>query len=271
VNCVNYSGKEVMDQSVIKKIIYVLPVGFDLPRVLKFPNDTLPTQCYLITQSQKKNSKDEGRGYVFQAYDFMIEKNIPTQVIGCSNFFDIFDIMASYRWIAENHVNDQIYVNVGGGSKLTAMAGMVIAGIYDHVNCFYSRVSVKDGAIDPSTEFKEILMLPKFQIEPPKESHIHLLEFFVKEGVYSKKNALEFLIKEGLIEEDFVPQGSEKSKKRSQQSLFNSLKRNFIEPMVEDGLLFENPSGQLSITNKGSQIRKIFENSHFRIENIRSN
>lgn len=259
-----------MVQSIVKKIIYVLPVGFDLPRVLKFPNDTFPNQCYLITQKEEKTSKDEGRSYVLQTYKFMEANNIPTQVIGCSNFFDIFDIMASFRWIAEKHSDDQIFINVGGGSKLSAMAGMVIAGIYEHVNCFYSRVTVKDGAFDTSAEFKEMLMLPKFQIEPPKETHIHLLQFFVKAGAYSKKNILEFLMKEGLIEEDFVPQGSGESKKRSQQALFNSLKRNFIDPMVKEGLILESPSRQLSITSKGTQIRKIFENSHFGIEKIKT-
>lgn len=238
-----------------------MPTGFEVERASHMPENITPHQCYLLTQKNLSDRPDVGREYVKQVHKIFVQKGIDTKLIELEDFFNIFEIMSCFRYLVEKHTNDQVIINVGGGSKLSAMAGMIISGMYEHVTCYYPKTKISlDANIEPEVELG--LLLPRFEIDRFDKIYIPVLEYLEEKQFSTKKALLEHLIEISLIPQFMI--NDRKKIQRSQQSLFNHLKRNYVGPLIQKQVI-EERDGLIMITKRGLQMLTIFNKHNFKV------
>lgn len=256
-----------MDQ--VQKRIFIVPVGIDSTRA-KFP-PVSPDQLYLITQHQDQANDliDQARDNVREVYEHF--SHLPSRVVyGVDNFFDLSQLMSLLRYLCDHHEDDQIFINVGSGSKLTAMAGFMISGWYENVQCYYPKMKVSVTANSDQkivhNQIERTELIRSFPVRKLDEDLVPVLNY-LKNETRSKKELLEKLQDIDLIDTHFETDNGD-MKERSPQSLYNLLKRNFLNPLEEEELITETSSGEVSLTDQGKRMQVIFGKSEFHIEQI---
>lgn len=259
--------------------ILVVPVGLDVTRAKELPRpEFCPSVCYVITQEHDPSRQlvDKCRPQALEVANYF-QKSFRslTVVVEVPNFFDIFQVMACYRWIHQQHSTDVIFCNVGSGSKINAMAATLTSGFHQNFIAFYPKgfiASAENHVLQDTVGFlKEgILEIPSFTIDQLEPKLLTVLQFVNQQGqTVTKTELLNFLMSKevGLIQGYSAPKGRTALKKRSDQSLFNLLKRQFIKPLKQQRLV-EEREGKLSITPRGQQMLVIYTYDKFKVNNL---
>lgn len=171
-----------------------------------------------------------------QTYENEIKKEcnkakISVEVIK-SNRKDIFKILQSVKKIIQTEEKNDIYVNVSSGSKIQAIACMMACMMFnDHENLIPYYAEPESYPIQKekqqSVGLKNIIELPKYQIQIPKQEIVSALKI-IKESnnKITKKEMAKLAEAKKLIivnakEENF------------EQARFASLDKNIIQPLVD--------------------------------------
>jgi len=224
---------------------------------------------YFKADPSKLKSADEFESY-FKENIEILKKKIPTLeiIIKLIDFTDYFHIIQEISKLVKNERSEnekcKIYINIGAGSKLTAIASIEAAKIWNLETYYvYSQeVSLEKG---PKHSGEMIIRpIKSFPIQKPPENFIRVLKVIEKmiglgkKFVY-KKNLLYELKKEGLL--NLITENPDLKKNKSSE--YMALNQRYLNPL-EKQLKFINISDdkrnkKISLTEEGLNILKIFK------------
>ncbi|WP_435181683.1 HFX_2341 family transcriptional regulator domain-containing protein [Halorussus sp. AFM4] len=97
------------------------------------------------------------------------------------DIFDLYDTLGTVAAAIDDHEGDDVYVNLSGGSKITAIAGM-IACMATGATPIYARPDYGPAAERVPSEplhdaVERVFSLPTYPIESPSATHVAFLRF----------------------------------------------------------------------------------------------
>lgn len=247
------SGYEVvarmkLDQDLeVASRIHIMPMGFEKERIYNPAKQLKADEVILI--SHIDNAKEFDLCYE-KVEEELLRSGIAPSIKKC-NIFDVYDSLRAINEVIADHQEDEVYVNVSAGSKITAIAGM-IACMISGATPYYVRVTDYSG--DSPSEVVDINPLPRYQIDPPTPDQIAVLEHLNDDGPSTKGELIEFGEKAGL---DFLSDftGKEKAK-------YRRLDRHIIKPLTASGFIDIRRDGRkkiVAITEAGERAWKAFK------------
>jgi len=155
-----------MDLSV-KERVHVMPVGYEYDRIILTAERFRADRVCLI--SHEGNGSD-GHRYLAEAHRALEERNIQVEIAFC-DLFDFYDSIGSISEFLKKYEDDDTYVNIATGSKVTAVAGFIAATILD-VPAYYGRAA--DYSETPAG-LEEVFELPNYHIDAPDEDQMLII------------------------------------------------------------------------------------------------
>lgn len=156
------------------------------------------------------------------------------------DIFDLYDALGTVAGAIADHPDDDVYVNLSAGSKVTAVAGM-LACMATGATPLYARPDYgPDGRSIPDEPFHdavaEVVELPTYPIDAPSATEVAVLDFVEAnttdaQGRYrgvSKKELVAFVREERF---PFV----EASEATTEKGYYRLLDRNVLDPFAERG------------------------------------
>jgi len=201
----------------VEEIVHIIPLGYEVDRVVK-PFERLKTnRVYLLTIMEGKKSKikyspemeDKQEYFLGVVKKKLEEKDIEVE---CTHvdMFDILEVMKKVSEIThkEKSENNIVYVNISGAGKLTS-AGATLAAmahgarIYYVVADRYSKSQEEEMQHGLSIcEKLNIISLENFQLQMPDKTSLKILvSLCEKEKRMKTKEILDLLRESGV--EDF--------------------------------------------------------------------
>ena len=178
---------------IVPNRVHIISLGYERDRVIEPPLELNADIVILLNHDGPEYTKPayhkEVRHKLGEALPEVVERNC-----------DIFDLYACLGEIAETiteHRDDEVYVNLATGSKVTAIADM-IACMATGATPYYVRAERYGQETDqPPTEpvsygVEGIDELPAYPIEGPSPQHIAILGYLEEQGCASKKELIEF-------------------------------------------------------------------------------
>lgn len=183
---------------------------------------------------------------------------------------DIFDLYGALGTIAgaiADHPDDEVYVNLSAGSKITAIAGM-IACMATGASPIYARPDYGPDAEQVPDEplhdaVAEVFELPTYPIERPSQTLVAFMAYVDREttederGRYrgvSKKDLVEFAREEGF---PFVRE----SEAATEKGYYRLLESHVVGPLEAKGFIQVERIGRekhVTLTDEGERTLRAF-------------
>lgn len=177
-------------------------MGFNVGRVREPVIKENADKVYLITHSDDT----ESARYVKKIQDTLHKKGKHLKIEHRrANMWDLFDCLKVYREIIEAEKRNHIYINVSTGSKVSAIAGtlacMIWKGVPYYTMIKYPVTYDRDGF--PIEVVEEIVDLPVYSINHPRNETLHVLRALARHsGKLKKKDLIHILEEKNLIDAD---------------------------------------------------------------------
>ena len=210
--------------------VHIAPVGFEVDRIVIPAKDTKADRVWLLVHDNP--SEDKSLPYQKNLEAQFKKQKIQVQIAKV-NRLELFATIKTVREIIQKEMDNDIYVNVGSGSKIQAIACMMACMIFknkNNIKPFYAeaeRYAAFEGK-QQSFGVKRTIPLPAYQIQTPKAELLHALRL-IKEnnGKISKKEMAELAVNNNLITVKARPENYT-------QARFASLDKNIIQPLRDD-------------------------------------
>lgn len=227
----------------VKERVHVMPVGYEYERIVEPAIRSRADYVILVTHEEDQEG-DEGKQHLGDVVEEFDELDIKFEIMEC----DIFDLYSSLGTIAQavsTHTNDDVYVNVSTGSKITAIAGMIASMVMDST-AYYVRA--EDYSEAPN-DITDVTNLPAYPIDAPDQEQVNIMAFIQTwaehEGPPTKGEVIHFSEQENL---------SYVSKNVAGKGKYRLLDTHIVEPLKERGWVEESKSGRnkiLELTTDG--------------------
>lgn len=182
-----------MNEITVSDRVHVVPLGYEKDRILEPLRELKADRVILLLH---ENERDEP-WYHTDVKETLGEGPIDLEVRNC-DIFDMYGAIEKIASIADQHADDDVYVNLATGSKVTAIGGMIACMLTNAIP-YYVRAK-KYGPEDEegppenpvSTGVEGIDNLPSFHIDEPPAEQICVLQYVSEEGPVSKNNLIKF-------------------------------------------------------------------------------
>lgn len=237
--------------------IHVSPVGFEVDRI------TLPVfkmkadRVWLITHNNP--SADEGIHFLEAIKKELTKERIEFKEEAADRT-DLFDTLRAFRSILLKENGNNIMVNVSAGSKIQAIASMLVCMM------FKNTLNIKPYYVVPEkytstprkqeTEgLKDIVSLPEYEIEIPSQKLVRCLTLIddFRNGTISKKHLRDLALHERLIHVET------QSVDKEGIAAYMSLNKNLIQPLLDRNLINVEKVGgshKITLTTEGKNVLK---------------
>ncbi|MCU4743632.1 DUF6293 family protein [Natronoglomus mannanivorans] len=239
-----------MERMAVPDRVHVMPVGYENDRLV-LPAIELGADRVVLLEP---DAGDAGE-YAETVRDRLTEAEIAHETVPC----DVFDLYESIGTIAElvtafDEADEEVFVNVASGSKVTAIAG-AIACMATDATAYYVRAERYGEDADSVSEGVEaIYELPAYPIERPTREHVAVLAHVAEHEPVTKKRLIAFAEDETLpFIADYEGAG-EKGK-------YRLLERHVVDPLSERGYVAVEDVGRtkrLSVTDSGRNTLRAF-------------
>jgi predicted transcriptional regulator len=238
-------------------MVHVAPFGYEYERLLKPVYRSNPDVVVLINNGSKNDVRasfqDEAEKKLRK------DRDIDLDTREC-NIFEMYDSMETILEAISDYSDEDVYVNLATGTKVTAVSGMIACMATD-ADPFYVQSRLTSTATPDKRElpeFDEVVELPDYPIEKPTDDQIQVMKFIYNEGMgestVRKKDIIEFADKEEL---EFTS-GSENV---SEKALYPRLDSRIIEPLSQKGFVETEKRGntkRVSLTEDGEKAIRAF-------------
>ena len=239
-------------------------MGFEYDRII-LPLLALKADKVWLLVDEEDN---ESNHYLKNVEDRLKKERIGYEKEKC-NIRDFYNIMKVMRKIIEKEKKNNVSVNVSSGSKVEAMAGMLISMVMkgtQTVEAYYAVPEKYDSSSitgEMSSGCRDILLMPSYPVEKPKQHLIEFLELLKENNKpISKKRLVEKAIQKGLLTrdaKDIGNQGKSISDKeaKNNNSLYMKLNSRYLDPLKKMGLVEvvkEGRSRKVHLTDDGSNM-----------------
>lgn len=234
----------------VRERVHVMPVGYEYDRIVE-PAERFRADRVVLIGHEKDEPGSDGREYWDDVTKALEERDIPYESMSC----DMFNLYSSLGTIAEaisTHADDDVYVNLSTGSKVTAIAGMIASMVLE-ATAYYVRA--EDYTDEPS-QITDVTNLPKYPIDAPDQEQVNVLEFIDTwseyEGPPTKGEVIYVSEQESLsyIRQDVAGKGK-----------YRLLDTHIVKPLKERGWITETKQGRnkvLSLTPDGEAALQAF-------------
>lgn len=244
------------NSSIFKLRVHIVPVGFEIDRVIEPLIRFKADKVWLIIE---ENIETGDANYHYQEIKRRLrDVNIDFDERRCK-FRALFELLNEYRIIIEQEHEHEIFINVSTGNKIEAIAGMMAAMMFhsDKVSItpYYAvpeNYEIKPGTGEQFTSgYKDVIQLPNYKIERPKEHLIKALQIMKENGVMSKKRLIEIFVQNQLIVIE--------RENHSESAKHSQLNKKYLEPLNEKKFIEIDGKGKaarIKISPNGENILK---------------
>lgn len=147
---------------------------------------------------------------------------------------DIFDLYSSLgmnaKLAATFNEDDNVYVNLASGSKVTAIGGMIACMATGAIPYYVRADSYAGGKDKPvAADVVGVDKLPKYPITPPEHQHISVLKYIIENESVTKRDLIDFGATNDLPFIDHYDDGSVQNPRRGQ---YRRLDTQIIDPLL---------------------------------------
>ncbi|MCL4341933.1 MAG: DUF6293 family protein [Candidatus Thermoplasmatota archaeon] len=244
--------------------VHIVPVGFEYDRII-IPLSTLKAdRVWLLVDEEDQ----EDNYYLKNIEQWLVKERIEYKKEKCS-IRDLYNIMKVMRAIIEKEKKNNVSVNVSSGSKVEAMAGMLISMVMkgtQTVDAYYvipERYNPSSDGNQMSSGCRDIVLMPSYPVEKPKQ---HLIEFLklLKENSkpVPKRRLVEKALQRGLLTRDakdisHLGKSTSDKEDKNDNSLYMKLNVRYLDPLEKMGLvevMKEGGSRKVYLTEDGSNM-----------------
>jgi hypothetical protein len=243
--------------------IHVAPLGFEHDRVVEAAKQ-LKADCVILLEWGQSERPD----FFEDVYTDLDAAGIEHDVRSC-NIFEMYDVVRVTATIARQHPDDDVYVNISTGSKISAIGGMIACMVSDATPYYVEPEHY--GNSDPSSiepvsyGVKNIQELPAYPIDGPEEQHIYVLEYIYRHGPITKIDLIRF----GQGEGKEIPSGAPSDglpfitdfQSDSKKGRYNLLETHILKPLREKGFIEFTEVGRrtdIELTEEGENTLSAF-------------
>lgn len=235
--------------------VHIIPLGYEFDRVLEPPRRLKANTVVLVHHLETESNSEPT--YYDDLRD-QLRDIVHLEETAC----DLFDLYACLEAIVREitkHQNDEVYVNLATGSKVTAIAGMIACMATDARPYYvrakrYGRESEAPPEKPVSSEVAGIDELPTYPIGRPSEQHIRVLSYLSEEKSVTKKELIEYGDSESLPFLDGYNSDNDKGK-------YRRLDTHILESLVDNGYVTIEEVGRnkrIQITEEGENTLRAF-------------
>lgn len=238
--------------------VQIVPAGYEIERIVEpatsykadevillyhLHDDDYSQRCHELVEGELEN-----RG---------IEFNIIT-----TDLFDLYDSLGAIAEQIHKRKNDNVFVNLATGTKVTAIAGMIASmtleakPYYVRVDNYRDEVDVNGDKMSVPTSIKDVFDLPTYPIDSPETQEVvimELIEFMAKNDQrLTKGEIIHFGEQVGL---EFA------SRDVSGKGKYRTLDSEVLHPLSEQNYIEEISSGRnkyVTLTEEGESALAAF-------------
>ncbi len=208
--------------------VHIVPLGFEIDRIILPAQQMKADKIWLLIHDNP--SQDKAKSYSETILKQFKKDKIQVEFAEADRG-DVFNILKIVKEIFEREKENDIYVNVSSGSKIQAIACMMACMIFKECNVtpYYAEPESY-----PSTQgkqqsigLKNIIPLPKYEIQKPKQELINALKIIKSHNGKITKKDMAILAEDAKI----ITVGA-KDENQS-QARFASLDKNIIQPLQD--------------------------------------
>lgn len=235
----------------VRERVHVMPVGYEYQRVIE-PAEEFKADRVVLIEHEEDEEGSKGRDHWNDVLDYFKKSEIDYDTKEC----DIFDLYSSLGTIAETvsaHRDDDVYINVATGSKVTAIAGMIASMVLGATGYYVKANTYDEGTPKDISEFSN---LPQYPIDAPDQQQVAILEFIETwtshEGPPTKGETINFSEQRNL---DYI------ARNVAGKGKYRLLDTHIVEPLKQRGWIEESKQGRnkvLSITSDGESALQAF-------------
>jgi hypothetical protein len=232
--------------------VHIIPLGFEYARLRDPIEQWRADKVVAVEYSQSTADVP----YLDELLDELEANDSVELEHRTCDIFDLYEALGVIAGAIDDHPDDDVYVNLSAGSKITAIAGM-IACMATGAHPIYARPDYgpESGRVpeEPLHEaVAEIVELPTYPIERPSTLHVAHLAFIDERtdddsatGRYlgvSKKELIAFGRDEGF---GYIADSSASSR----HGLYRLLDRHVIDPLLARGAIEIETVGRQSVVS----------------------
>ncbi|PSQ19141.1 hypothetical protein BRD00_02525 [Halobacteriales archaeon QS_8_69_26] len=154
--------------------VHVAPLGLEHDRIVDPPveygADRVVLLDYLPDYLDDRLTPDD----IVAEFD---DRGIAAEVVECE-MGDFFDAMAVFGAVITDHPDDEVYVNLATGNKVTAIAGMLACMATEAAQPYYVEAEDHGSHRAPvPTGVRSIDAIPRYPIDRPDDQLLEVMEF----------------------------------------------------------------------------------------------
>lgn len=231
--------------------VHVVPVGYEYKRIVK-PAEKFRADIVVLIGHEKDPEGSPGEEHLKKAIETLDEQGIDIEAREC-NIFDLYSSMGVIAESIAEHEDDEVFVNVSTGSKVTAIAGMIASMVLKSTP-YYVRANNYQN--DPS-EITEYTELPTYPIDAPDAEQVDVLQFIERfseqQGPPTKGDIIHFSEKYNL---EYVSQNV------AGKGKYRLLDTHIVEPLKMRDYVEESKQGRnkiLTLSEDGKAALEAFK------------
>lgn len=231
------------------KSVHIAPQGYETQRVYEPAIESDADIVVLLIHPVRTAQGDDCKEEVMAELD---EAGVEWKQEKC-DFFDLYRTLKSFGRVIERYSDEEIFVNLSTGSKITAIGGAV-ACMATAVQPYYVKVKGYEGRTI-STGVDEAVPLNIYPIGLPNIQYLEVMRFLEENDEVIKKDVLEF------VQENEFPLLSRYSRKELRNN-YGPLNREILDPLETRGMIVQKRIGQgkrVLLTEDGENTLEAFE------------
>lgn len=237
-----------MEPMAVSRRVHVAPVGYENDRIV-LPAERLDADRVVLLES----AADDEYPYPDRVRERLDDRGIDHATLEC-DIFDLYDSIGTIAAAITANADDEVYVNLASGSKVTAIGGM-IACMATGATPYYARAErYGDEADGVSEGVAELSQLPTYPIDRPSREQVAVLDYLEEHGPTSKKRLIDFGRTASL---PFVAD-HDASNTKAEYRLLDS---HVLEPLAADGYVELESVGRrkrVHLTDRGANTLRAF-------------
>lgn len=213
--------------------VHIAAIGFEVDRIVLPAIRMKADRIWLLVHSRP--AEDRGRSFRDEIETAFKEARIEVRVIDADRT-DLFDMLRALSTIIMAEKNNAIYVNVSVGSKIQAIASMMVCMMFKEeavmIKPYYAFPEryTTEAQKQETEGLGKIIELPEYKIETPNDVLIKCMAIIDHHGgKITKRGLKDRALEEGLIHVT-KKAGQEEV---SDQAPFMALNKNLIDPLIE--------------------------------------
>jgi hypothetical protein len=170
--------------------VHIAPLGFEHDRVVEPAKQLKADRLILLEWGEGDRPP-----FFDDVYDDIKDARIDREIRSC-NIFDMYEVVRVTAREVQSHSNDDVFVNIATGSKISAIGCMIACMASDAVPYYVEPEGYAEeesaGTRPVSYGVRNIKQLPAYPIDAPDEQLIYALEHIFRHGPATKKELIEF-------------------------------------------------------------------------------